>query len=101
VSPIFPAWVALQDFLREPADLIRQIRSNPHDVVPMPRPDRIEPLTSIPVAATQQRLQLGQLVLKNVRGILVMDYLVRQGRALPSDNSISHLVCLLSKVTAR
>ena len=34
-------------------------------------------------------------------GILLMDCLVRQGRALPSDNSISHLVCLLSKVTAR
>jgi hypothetical protein len=55
-----------QDLLREPGDLSRQIRRNPHDVVPVPRPDHFEPLTSIPIAATQERLQLGHLVLKNV-----------------------------------
>jgi len=58
--------VSFQDLLREPADLSRQIRRNPHDVVPMPRPNHFEPLAPIAIAATQQRLQLGQLALKHV-----------------------------------
>ncbi|CAN7536667.1 hypothetical protein [Variovorax paradoxus] len=58
--------VSFQDLLREPGDLSRQIRRNPHDVVPMPRPNHFEPLAPIAIAATQQRLQLGQLALKNV-----------------------------------
>jgi type I restriction enzyme M protein len=55
-----------QKLLPKPGNVIRQIGRNPHDVVPMPRPNHFEPLAPVPIAATQQRLQLGQLVLKNV-----------------------------------
>ena len=87
-----------QGLLEQVLRIRRQIRRNPHDVVPMPRPDCIEPLTSIPIAATQQRLQLGQLVLKNVRRVLMVGCVDGGGRVLPGDNSISHLVCSLSEV---
>lgn len=60
---------SLQEFLHKTADVTRQVCRKPHDVVPMPLSYPFEPFTPVPVAATQQRLHLGQLVLKNVRRI--------------------------------
>jgi hypothetical protein len=81
---------SLQELLREPGDVFRQIRPNPHEIAPMPRPNRFEQLLLISVAAVQQRLQLGQLVLKNIRRVQAPGCVVGSGRILPGDNSISH-----------
>ena len=55
----------LQKLLDKSGNVVRQIGGKPHDVVPVPLPNSFEPFTPVPMAATQQRLQLGQLVLKN------------------------------------
>jgi hypothetical protein len=88
----------LQEALREPGDVLRQIRPKPHEIAPMPRPDRLEQLLLLPVAAVQQRLQLSQLVLKNVRRVGAQGCVVGSGQVLPGDNLISHLMCALSKL---
>ena len=86
---------SLQDFLREPDDVVRQVCRKPHDVVSMPLSDPFEPVAPVPIAATQQRLHLGQLVLKNVRSVRSLRCAVGWGRVAPGDNFVSHLMCFL------
>ncbi len=96
-----PSTFALLEQLRR---LTRQICCNPQHVVQMLRPRILEPSVAVAVAAPQQRLQLLQFVFEEVRcagavrgGRGVGGY--RRGR--PGYSSSSHLVCLLSKVSAR
>lgn len=56
--------------LKQFDSFIGQVRCHPDDVASVPRPDRLEPLLLIPIAAVQQGPQLGQLVLKKVSRVL-------------------------------
>ena len=97
----------LQQHLRLP----RQIRSNPEHVVPMLLPRLLKPPIAVAITAPKQRVQLRQFDFKQVSCLIGCRGGVRRGlrdaacaagrfgRRTPGHNSLSHLVCFLSKVT--
>ncbi len=102
-----PTPLPLPTLPQQPLRLPRQIRRDPQHVIPVFLSGFLEPPIAVAVAAPQQGVQLGQFDFEEVSGVFACGggrrgraacAAGRLGRGTPGHNSISHLVCSLSKV---